>query len=76
MLMPNKSQTCVCSERYSDFSTTDTLAAFCIEFICTDPLLPPGWYWVPMYPMADHVGPFATYEQALTNARYGDLGNA
>jgi hypothetical protein len=43
--------------------------SFCVEFLYTDPLLPSGWYRVPLQrgkrTRLESEGPYATFEQAV-----------
>lgn len=64
--------------------------SFEIFYITTDPFLSPGYYWQPCFPGClpdadEPCGPFADYEQALSDARgdysahtvdtYGEMTN-
>lgn len=44
-----------------------TSRPFCIEFLYTDPLLPSGWYVIPMHPRRPQspLGPFRDYRDCV-----------
>ena len=45
-----------------------------VEEIASEDYLPPGWYWWACFPGClpdgDYMGPFASYEEALEDARW------
>lgn len=50
--------------------TVEFYGSFVVEYIAVDPLLSDGWYWTALH--GEPVGPFETYDAAVSNARGED----